>query len=278
MAGKKITPKKLEFVAAYVECQNASEAFRKTFNVKGWLPQTVGTRALELLSEPEIISEISKFTERNLEAGKVSRVEAIRLVREIATADASMLSQVQVRNCRHCWGLGHRYQWSSEIEYAFRCAEITDADAASQRAWERDVELGSKRPRPDPTPLPSDAGGYGFKIDGRPNGECPACLGDGITEVRFADTRTLTGPAKRLFAGVKKTKDGFEIKQRDQDMALKLLAQISGAIGPETGPPPVNVNVANTGSGTTQVAVVLPNDAVEASRMYQSLMQGKGDV
>jgi phage terminase small subunit len=274
---RKLTPKQFQFVSAYVINSDATDAYRKTFNVAGWNEQTVRLRASQLLNEPEISATVAEITEQQLAQGKPSRGEAIRLIREIATADASMLSQIQVRNCRHCWGLGHRYQWSSEIEYAFRCAEITDAAAAALRAWERDAELGSKRPRPDPTPLPSDAGGYGFKIDGHPNGECPACLGDGITEVRFADTRTLTGPAKRLFAGVKKTKDGFEIKQRDQDMALKLLAQISGAIGPETGPPPVNVNVANTGSGTTQVAVVLPNDAVEASRMYQSLMRGDND-
>ena len=44
----------------------------------------------------------------------------------------------------------------------------------------------------------------------------------------LADVRKLSGPARRLYAGIKKTKDGVEVKFRDQDGALKNIATFLG--------------------------------------------------
>lgn len=54
------------------------------------------------------------------------------------------------------------------------------------------------------------------------------CGGAGDVIVRLKDTRTLSPAALRLFAGVKQTKNGIEIKFRDQDAAL---ANIAGCLG-----------------------------------------------
>jgi phage terminase small subunit len=47
-------------------------------------------------------------------------------------------------------------------------------------------------------------------------------------EVHAADTRTLSPKAKLLYAGVKQTRDGFEIKMRDQDKAMENVAKHLG--------------------------------------------------
>lgn len=80
-----------------------------------------------------------------------------------------------------------------------------------------------------------------------PNDTCKACRGAGVGLVNVADTRTLTGSARRLYAGAKQTKDGIEIKMRDQDGALAKLADYLGMLnkskgelsGPGGGPIPI---------------------------------------
>lgn len=62
-----------------------------------------------------------------------------------------------------------------------------------------------------------------------PNPECKKCHGAGERmEVCVTDTRKLTGAAKLLYAGAKQTKDGIEIKMRDQDGALAKIANYFG--------------------------------------------------
>jgi len=44
-----LTPKQEKFVQVYVECGNASEAYRRVYNAGSMKPQTVNKRASELL-------------------------------------------------------------------------------------------------------------------------------------------------------------------------------------------------------------------------------------
>lgn len=62
-----------------------------------------------------------------------------------------------------------------------------------------------------------------------PNPDCLHCQGDGIPRPWFADTRHLSPAARRLFSGVKTTKDGIQVLMRDQDGALDKLAKVFGA-------------------------------------------------
>ncbi len=61
---------------------------------------------------------------------------------------------------------------------------------------------------------PQDVGGYGYDDTLDPNPDCPQCNGSGIGRAHFHDTRDLTGPARRLFAGVKEGKFGVEVITR----------------------------------------------------------------
>lgn len=59
--------------------------------------------------------------------------------------------------------------------------------------------------------------------------QCPVCAGDGTVPIAwFEDTRNL-GPSERaLFAGVKVTEHGIEVKTKDQMRALELLGKHLG--------------------------------------------------
>jgi phage terminase small subunit len=57
---------------------------------------------------------------------------------------------------------------------------------------------------------------------------CPECHGDGVGHNVAADTRTLSPQARMLYAGVKQTKDGLEIKMHDQQKALENAARHLG--------------------------------------------------
>jgi hypothetical protein len=76
--------------------------------------------------------------------------------------------------------------------------------------------------------------------------ECPACHGRGYLRVCLTDSRKVKGAARRLYAGVKQTQNGIEVKMRDQDAALLNIAKYLGMLiekrewsGPNGGPIPV---------------------------------------
>lgn len=126
---------------------------------------------------------------------------------EIAFADARQLSELRRRCCRHCWGADHRYQRTAgEMERA-RLAHAKELDAG--RAAGAFDEMG----------------GIGFHGKAAPNPDCPECFGDGAAQPHFNDTRTLTASAAALYAGVKVTKEGIEIKTHNQTEALAQLAR-----------------------------------------------------
>lgn len=64
--------------------------------------------------------------------------------------------------------------------------------------------------------------------DREPNPLCTKCGGEGHGRVHIADTRKLTGPAKRLYAGVQLGKDGIKVNMRDQDAAVINIARHLG--------------------------------------------------
>jgi len=267
----KLTIKQDAFVLAYLETGNASEAYRRAYNCSGMNSNTINNRASDLMKHGGIKARIEESRERTFASAAIDRAGVLSLITELATGSAADFSEVQVRCCRHCWGVAFAFQWKNTAEFGYRMAEALDATARELAAWEKDVSLGSKRPKPDPTPIPTDEGGYGFDVFAQPNPECPRCLGEGHTQAVFKDTRKLKGAAKRLFAGVKQTKDGFEIKTRDQDAALKILAaEYKIGVAPAAS---VNVGVGINAQGAENVTVVSV-DPMEASRQYQELMKG----
>jgi phage terminase small subunit len=104
------------------------------------------------------------------------------------------------------------------------------------------------------------------KIMPSPNPSCMHCHGAGIEQVHLADTRKLSGAAKRLYGGVKRTKYGAELILRNQDAALANIAKYLGMFDRSQ-------EALKPNSGSME-EVVFSDDPIEASRVYQKLMRG----
>lgn len=134
----------------------------------------------------------------------------------LGTADATEIMEYRRENCRHCHGKGFAFQWKDEDEFQKAYKEA-----------ERSVEEGQALVAPD------NAGGYGYDKHAQPHPDCPNCSGEGYGSTHFHDTRFLTGGPKLLFAGVKETQHGIEVKVHDQMAALKLAMQHMGMLDPK---------------------------------------------
>lgn len=132
---------------------------------------------------------------------------------DIASADPNELISVNIESCRHCYGKDHEYQWT-EFEYT----QALRAAAAHRCSNKCEPNCSKSIP-------PPNLGGFGFDPKIAPAEDCPACKGIGRERVVLKDSRRVKGPARRLYAGVKQTQHGIEVKFRDQDAALLNLAK-----------------------------------------------------
>ena len=200
----------------------------------GYAESGAGNAAYELLMNAEIAKAVDEKIAERLELADLTVDWILRQWKRIAEADPNELCWTRLECCRHCYGLNHDYQWT-EPEYRDVCLNAA-------------IHVCGKKCK-DPCLVkvpPAPSGGFGFDPQLRPLRECPQCRGEGVERVKIADTRSLTGSARRLYAGVKQTKDGIEIKMRDQDAALQNLAKYFGMVlekreisGPGGGPVPV---------------------------------------
>ena len=99
-----------------------------------------------------------------------------------------------------------------------------------------------------------------------PNIKCQKCGGEGEVYIHVADTRHLTGAARVLYAGARKTREGVEVILRDQDAALINLARTLNMFNqPED-------KVADKATLIENIKKV--TDPLEASKIYQQIMVG----
>lgn len=196
---------------------------RRSAIAAGYSEKTAASIASELLNRPDVKSAIAERVEDLGIAAGVTIEGVLRRWWDIANADPSELIQMRLINCRYCYGYDHNYQWT-EGEY------VRAVDAAITGDNE----------------APSGMGGFGYDCNATPNPECPECGGNGIEHVHIADTRTLTGSARKLFAGIQYGKQGVKVLMRDQDAALLNISKYLGMAidrkelsGPGGGPIPL---------------------------------------
>lgn len=213
-----LTPLRARFVEEYLVDLNAAHAALRA----GYSKRSAKNIAGELMGKPVIIAAIEAEKAKRSMRTKLTADDVIAEYRSIADADPNELCQVRRVSCRHCWGTGYRYQRTA--------AEF----AREKAAWEERQKKSSKETF-------DEQGGIGYTKKRDPNPNCPECFGDGATEVFVADTRRLSRAARRLYAGVKVSKDGsVEIKMHDQMAALSKLAEHLGVVGPKDAPPPAD--------------------------------------
>jgi len=195
-----LTPRQSRFVDEYLKDLSATQAAIRA----GYSKKTAGRTGHENLKKPEIAREIQARMNDRAKRTHITAEKVLERWWEIATADPAEITQVRRGCCRHCHGEDHQFQWKNEEEFARAMAS---------------AEFGKE---------PSDAGGYGFRDFNLPHPGCPECGGEGVPRVYAEDTRNLAGSAKLLFAGVKQTKDGLEVKMHDQAKALENVARHLG--------------------------------------------------
>lgn len=213
LASDSCTQKQEDFARYYVECRNATTAYRLAYNVgRDTLPATLWSEASRQLRHPLIAARIQELQE---EAAALTIVKARDIVQDWvdqAGTDANELVQLRTVNCRHCWGDAGRYQWRDENELLDAVQEKQD-----------DVDRGVKHVK-----MPDVRGGFGFDAKKPPNPDCVKCLGAGQIVVKFTDTDKLSPRARKLYKGAKVTSQGTELLLHDANASRIEVAKALG--------------------------------------------------
>lgn len=227
-----VNPKKRQFAVEYVKDFNGTQAALRC----GQTQESAGNFAYRMLMDEETMELVEDKIQERLAVADLSINWVLRQWKELSEANPNDLCYVRVECCRHCYGKGHEYQWT-EFEYQ-DAVKRANAHSCTTKCDQPCV----KRIPPMPT------GGFGFTPRKPPTPECPLCHGDGYSRTMVKDTQNLKGASRRLIAGVKQTKDGIEIKMRDQDAALANISKYFGMLidrkeisAPGGGPLQVNV-------------------------------------
>lgn len=192
------------FILEYLVDLNGTQAYMRA--VPGTKENTARVLASRLLTKVAIQEAIRKARKEREIRTEISADRVIQEAWAIMTADPRELMEFVVGCCRHCWGDGHRYQRTA--------GEFEAAEAAHAKAMEEAIQAG--KPVKDFDPM----GGNGYDKRLEPNPECPECAGEGVGRPVFKDTRNISPAAASLFAGIKETKDGFELKVHSKDAAM----------------------------------------------------------
>lgn len=198
-----LNAKQLCFVREYLVDLNATQAAIRA----GYSERTANEQGARLLANVSVQAEIQKGMAEREKRTEITQDMVLRRWWDIAIADPNELIQFRRTCCRHCHGIDHEYQWKDEAEFERAVASAEATEGAS---------------------IPVDDGGYGYNPTIDPAGDCPKCFGEGRPEVYATDTRKLRGTARMLYAGVKQTKEGLEIKMQDQGKALENVARHLG--------------------------------------------------
>lgn len=187
---------------------NQAAAYRQSYDVRpNTAPNTVYACASRLANQPHVAARVREYRQQFALETIASAQEVGQVLWDIVTADPNEIIYTAKRCCRYCYGVDHRYQWIDENEYFEAVAKAIDADQKS----------------------PTDAGGYGYARALEPAHDCPHCLGDGWAETVICDTRKLSGPARRLYAGMDFKKGEWVPMMHDKMKAVQLYAVMIGA-------------------------------------------------
>ncbi|EJD6506538.1 terminase small subunit [Providencia rettgeri] len=206
----KLTDLQFRFVNEYLIDLNRTAAYKRAGGKCDG--QNAYASASQIYRNIEVNQAIRDALAERERRTEITQDAVLKMWWDIATADVNELTEYRRLCCRHCWGFGFNYQWRDAIEFE---DAVTEARAKKKK-------------------IPNDNGGYGYDNSLDPNPDCPRCSGFGIGRAHFHDTRDLTGAARRLFAGVKEGKFGVEVITRNQDDALKMVAQHLGMVKNKT--------------------------------------------
>lgn len=201
-----LTPQQETFCQEYMTDLNGTQAAIRA----GYSEHTANEQAGRLLSKVSVRSRIDELRKERASRTDITADRVLREAWNIATADPRELVEYRVGCCRFCYGEGYRYQRTA--------AEFERAEAEHAARCVKAIEDG----KPHPGEF-DQQGGIGYNKLAEPNPECPECFGEGVGRTVFKDTSKVSPAVASLFAGVKETKDGLEIKLHSKDGSLEKL-------------------------------------------------------
>jgi Phage terminase, small subunit len=204
-----LTAREDRFCELYVALRNGKAAAEGA----SYSPRRAKQAASELLKRSPVIARIEQLRAELAAETKIEAADEVREFCAIGTADPSELVEYRRTCCRHCYGLHHNYQ---------RTQRELDKDRGSHEALQEELRTRAKighRKAPDPKPF-DEQGGAGWDPRRPPNEQCPECFGEGVERAHFKDTRLLSPQARRLYAGVKISQNGIELKMHNPIDAL----------------------------------------------------------
>lgn len=221
MARDKLTGRQEAFVQEYLIDLDATKAAIRA----GYRASAAHVTGFENLRKHAIAEAIAKAKAERAEKTGIKAEDVLHRIATIATMDARSLTTHRIGSCRYCWGDDHGYQWTTPRAYDEALAEAR-------------LKLPkAAMPEQEDALLPTDAGGYGYRLNRAPCPDCPECGGLGQRYTHIADMDNLSPEAAMLYRGTKETRNGVEILMADQDKHLELLAKHLGLIKErETGP------------------------------------------
>lgn len=190
-----LTPKQARFVDEYLIDLNATQAAIRA----GFSEKTAYSQGQRLLKNVEVQAAIAARQAERANRTEITQDRVLAELWKMATADPNELIQFRRGACSKCWSVEPDVE--DELE-----------PQAHGGALKR-----SHKVQPDL-----------LAVDQEPNPDCEQCGGEGVGRAWVADTRKLKGAARRLYAGVKITKDGLEVKMHDQRAALVDVARHLG--------------------------------------------------
>jgi phage terminase small subunit len=210
-----LTPQQEAFAAGLAAGMTQAEAYRKAYPAAvRWKDDSVWPKASALAANGKVQARVQTLMAIAASDSEVTIDWVVKQYRALVLADARELTELRRGCCRFCWGIGFKRQrTAAEREAAYA---KWFAMSAKQRAKTGELEF-------------NEQGGIGFHKHRPPNPECPECFGDGVEEPFFKDVRQLSPEARRLYAGVKVSEKGIELKTHDPIAALNQLARYAGA-------------------------------------------------
>ncbi|MDB5448408.1 MAG: terminase small subunit [Phenylobacterium sp.] len=239
-AADTLSDKQRQFVREYLIDLNATQAAIRC----GYSPRTARQQAARLMTDVNISAFVREAMDARAARTEITADKVLQELWGIASADPSELVQFRRVNCRYCYGEGHRHQ------------ETRGERDRRHAQWERDREAAAGKPMESQFAVFDDLGGIGFDERDDPNPECPECHGEGQGRTFIADTRDVSPAARKLYAGVRETREGLEVKMHSK---VEALTQVGRHLGMFTDKFEHGGSVAVTGGGVSGLLAAVTN-------------------
>jgi phage terminase small subunit len=196
-----LTARQELFVQEYLVDLNATQAAIRA----GYSERTAYSQGQRLLKHVEVQAAVQAAMAARAERTEISADSGAGRALGDRHGRPGRADRVPARRLPLLLWRGHRYQ------------ETPAERERRRRDWESALGKAKEDGRAEAF---DELGGLGFDPRRDPHPDCPECFGQGEGEAFVKDTRQLSPAGRRLYAGVKLTKDGLEVRMHDKGSAL----------------------------------------------------------